>query len=577
LFYQEGMSDALFDLPETPAEKNAAYRVLARKYRPQNFDQLKGQDALVRTLTNAFASNRIAHAFILTGVRGVGKTTTARIIAKGLNCESGPTITPCGKCATCVSIAEGRNVDVIELDAASHTGVDNIRQILDNVKYAPTSVRTKVYIIDEVHMLSTSSFNALLKTLEEPPPHVKFILATTEIRKVPVTILSRCQRFDLRRIEPDVLQAHFAEVSKAEGITVEDEALQLLAKAADGSARDGLSLLDQAIARGGTTVTAEAIRDMLGLAERTRIYDLLGAALKGEVASALSQLTDMHKSGAEPLGVLQDLLDATHQLARLKALPEGSKDLAATSSENDRMSKLASEFSTPALARAWQVLLKGVGEVQGAPRPLAALEMLIIRLAHMGTLPPPGDLVKKLEGVNAPAATSAPLASAPSSAPVMKAAVGMSNTVAIAQPATLAAAQPQNWRAVVALFAERKELQLYGYLYGSAECLRFAPGQLEVFLRPGTPPGVAQRVTALLQEWTGSRWLINLARTGGAITIAEEDEAKQLDTLKQAAEHPLVKAVLLAFPGAKIEAVREKMIAAPVDDSPDATLMSDEE
>ncbi len=564
------MSDALFELPETPAPSQNAYRVLARKYRPQNFAELKGQGALVRTLTNAFETGRVAHAFILTGVRGVGKTTTARIIAKGLNCESGPTINPCGKCAACTSIAEGRNVDVIEMDAASNTGVDNIRQLLENVKYAPTSVRTKVYIIDEVHMLSTASFNALLKTLEEPPPHVKFILATTEIRKVPVTILSRCQRFDLRRIEPDVLRAHFAEVAKAEQVEVEDEALALLARAADGSARDGLSLFDQAIAR-ATPVTATDVRDMLGLADRAQITALLTAALRGQAADALATLATLHQCGAEPLAVLQDLLDATHQLSRLKILPP-TANIGVTETELKNLRELADSFTTPVLARAWQVLLKGVTELQSAPQPMAALEMLIIRLAHIGTLPPPGDLVKKLEkalqdGLSAGAGGSATSPSQ-TTAPVMKMAVGQSRPApvvqAIAQPQV--AAMPTSWKSAVALFAEKRELTLYGQLNTLVECVSFAPGTLELFLRPGTPPALAPRVASCLQEWTGQRWLVNLARSSSHLTLREQDEAQEQNVLQQAAEHPLVKAVLLAFPGAKIAAVRDKVAAAVLDE-----------
>jgi DNA polymerase-3 subunit gamma/tau len=564
------MSDALFEMPETPAAKPAAYRVLARKYRPQNFAELKGQEALVRTLTNAFASGRIAHAFILTGVRGVGKTTTARIIAKGLNCESGPTITPCGKCNACISIAEGRNMDVIEMNAADNRKIDDVRKIIESAKYAPTSVRTKIYILDEVHMFVDEAFNALLKILEEPPPHVKFILATTEIRKVPVTILSRCQRFDLRRIEPDILNAHFAEVAKAEGVTVENEALALLARAADGSARDGLSLFDQAIAR-GTPVTAASVRDMLGLADRAHILDILKAALNGEAADALTRLAHLHQHGAEPLTVLQDLLDSTHQLSRLKILPP-TTNIGVTETELKILRDLADSFSTPVLARAWQVLLKGVNEVQAAPQPLAALDMLLIRLAHIGTLPPPGDLVRKLEKTlsdGVPAGTTP--SAAPTHSPAMRRAVGQNHTIAQAAPHTQLAPMPMDWKAAVALFAEKRELTLYGQLNTLVECVSFAPGALDLFLRKGTPPQLAPRVASLLQEWTGERWLINLAKSSAQPTIAEAAEAQAQNKLQVAAEHPLVKAVLLAFPGAKIAAVREKIqpvVAEELDELP---------
>jgi DNA polymerase III subunit gamma/tau len=564
------MSDALFDLPETPSPNAPAYRVLARKYRPQNFAELKGQEALVRTLTNAFASGRIAHAFILTGVRGVGKTTTARIIAKGLNCESGPTITPCGKCTACISIAEGRNMDVIEMNAADNRKIDDVRKIIESAKYAPTSVRTKIYILDEVHMFVDEAFNALLKILEEPPPHVKFILATTEIRKVPVTILSRCQRFDLRRIEPDVLNAHFAEVAKAEGVEIEAEALALLARAADGSARDGLSLMDQAIAR-GAPVTAASVRDMLGLADRSQVLELLNAALKGDAAGALKLLAHLHQHSAEPLTVLQDLLDSTHQLSRLKILPANS-NIGVTETELKILRELADSFTTPVLARAWQVLLRGVPEVQSAPQPLAALEMLLIRLAHIGTLPPPGDLVKKLERAlqdGIPAGASAQT-TAPQGAPVMRMAVGQSRTVVQSMAQAQPLPQPNDWKTLVALVAQKRELTLYGQLTSFVECQNFAPGALTLFLRPGISPNAVSRLTGLLQEWTGARWLIDLAKQSGALTIAEEEAAQENNKLQQAAEHPLVKAVLLAFPGAKIAAVREKVI--PGVETPDVAV-----
>lgn len=571
------MSDALFEMPEQPAQKSA-YRVLARKYRPSNFTEMVGQDALVKTLSNAFSSGRIAHAFMLTGVRGVGKTTTARIIAKGLNCVDGPTITPCGKCDACVSIAEGRNVDVLEMDAASHTGVEGIRQLLDNVKYAPTSVRTKIYIIDEVHMLSNSSFNALLKTLEEPPPHVKFIMATTEIRKVPITVLSRCQRYDLRRIDAELLAAHFAEVAKLEAIEIDDEALRLLARAADGSARDGLSLMDQAIARGGASVTGDQVRDMLGLADRSLVFDLLTNALSGEPAKALELIATLHRDGADPLTLLQDLLDVTHQITRHKVLPARKGDVTLTGAEQKRMSELASGLSTPVLARAWQVLLKGVPEVQGASMPMAALEMLIIRLAHVGTLPTPGDLVKKLTDGSLPSGAAQPTSQgAPSGAPAMRAAVGMSNTIAVAQPAVQTQAMVHDWRSAVALFYEKKEMMLAAQLHSTVECLSFAPGQLELYPRSGTGPQVLSRVATLLQEYTGQRWLVNIAKRGGVPTLGDEDDAAARQVLKEAAEHPLVKAVLLAFPGAKIEAVRDKVLPEVEGSEDSPTLTPDED
>ncbi|MEQ8968445.1 MAG: DNA polymerase III subunit gamma/tau, partial [Azospirillaceae bacterium] len=413
------------DLPDAPASETPAakapaadagaasaargqegYRVLARKYRPQTFSELIGQDALVRTLTNAIRSQRLAHAFVLTGVRGVGKTTTARIIAKALNCTGpdgagGMTPEPCGVCEACRSIAADRHVDVMEMDAASRTGVDDIREIIDGVRYGPVSARYKVYIIDEVHMLSRNAFNALLKTLEEPPPHVKFVFATTEIRKVPVTVLSRCQRFDLPRVAQDLLVAHFTTIADKESATAEPEAIAMIARAADGSVRDGLSLLDQAVSQGfadgSGTVTADQVRRMLGLADRTRVLDLLDRTIRGDAPGALETLQEMHRLGADPLMVLQDLLDLTHFLTRAKLVPAILEDPALPEDERTRGAALAESVGVPVLTRCWQMLLKGLGEVQSAPTPDKALEMVIIRLLHAAHLPTPGDVVRKLE------------------------------------------------------------------------------------------------------------------------------------------------------------------------------------
>lgn len=572
---------ALFALPEAPAPKPAdgakPYLVLARKYRSKDFSELIGQEALVRTLTNAFATGRIAHAFMLTGVRGVGKTSTARIIAKGLNCEQGPTITPCGKCSACVSISNGSAVDVLELDAASRTGVDNVRELIDNVQYAPASLRTKVYIIDEVHMLSTAAFNALLKTLEEPPPHVKFIFATTEIRKVPITVLSRCQRFDLRRIAPDLLQAHFRKIAEAEGISIDDEAIAIIARAADGSARDGLSLLDQAIARGGSPITAEIVRDMMGLADRSRLSDLLSFTLKGQVAEALEVVQDLHRVGADALLVLQDLMDGVHQLSRAKVLPEREFAAPLSAPEAKAYLTMAEGLNIAVLARAWQVLLKGVSEVQTAPQPIIALEMLIIRLCHIGTLPLPGDLLKKLEQVDLSTLSVAAVTGAaplPQGTPVamiggqvggqagamMRRAAGDGMSAsAYAQPVmqAVAAVQPQNWRQLVAFVREQQEMHLAAQLYGAVECISFAPGRLNLFLREGVSPALAPRLSQQLTAWLGQPWMITLANAPTRPTLSEEDEAEHHDMLAKVAEHPLVRSVLLAFPGAKLSSVRE--------------------
>ncbi|MCA1974480.1 MAG: DNA polymerase III subunit gamma/tau, partial [Caenispirillum sp.] len=387
-------------LPETnPAP--AAYRVLARKYRPRDFSTLIGQDALVRTLSNAIASGRLAQAYVLTGVRGVGKTTTARIIARALNCigpdgTGGPTVTPCGVCQHCTAISEDRHVDVLEMDAASRTGVNDIREILDGVRYRPTSARYKIYIVDEVHMLSTAAFNALLKTLEEPPEHVKFIFATTEIRKVPVTVLSRCQRFDLRRVEAETLAAHFAGIAEQEGAQIEPAALAMVARAADGSVRDGLSLLDQAIAHGGGTVTEAQVRDMLGLADRAVVFDLFDAAMSGDVSRALSLIADQYAAGADPTVILQDMLELTHWLTRLKIAPDGADDPMAGESERVRGKDMATRLHMAVLTRAWQMLLKGLNEARSAPSPLQAVEMAVIRLTYAAHLPSPAEVVEKL-------------------------------------------------------------------------------------------------------------------------------------------------------------------------------------
>lgn len=439
-------------------QDGAAYRVLARKYRPQDFSELVGQDALVRTITNAIREDRIAHAFILTGVRGVGKTTTARIIARSLNCigadgQGGPTIDPCGVCEHCKAIADSRHVDVLEMDAASRTGVDNMRELLDGVRYLPASARFKIYIIDEVHMLSLQAFNALLKTLEEPPSHVKFIFATTEIRKLPVTVLSRCQRFDLRRVGAELLVAHFGGIVEAEGARAEAEALNLIAGAAEGSVRDGLSLLDQAIAHCGGEVTAQQVREMLGLADRLRIYDLFEELMRGDVAGALGQLREQYDLGADPEVVLRDLLELTHLLTRLQVAPEAGADPSLSEVERQRAEALAHGLSMPVLARTWQMLLKGLGEVRGAPSALAAAEMILIRIAYSTDLPSPLDAVRQVTGATgattAPAQTPAATA-APPPAPV-SAQVHASAPVSAQVPAPVPVLGPQMGGAATAL------------------------------------------------------------------------------------------------------------------------------
>ena len=568
------------------------YRVLARKYRPQNFDALVGQEALVQTLTNAIETGRIAHAFILTGVRGIGKTTTARIIARALNCvgpdgKGGPTAKPCGVCVNCRAIADDRHVDVIEMDAASRTGVDDMRDLIEGVRYKPVSARYKVYIIDEVHMLSKSAFNALLKTLEEPPEHVKFVFATTEIRKVPVTVLSRCQRFDLRRLDQEVLAKHLGAIAEKEGAKVAPEALSLLARAADGSVRDGLSLLDQAIAHAvDGAVGAEVVRDMLGLADRALVLDLFDGVMKGDVKGALQQIAGMYRAGADPVVVVQDLLDLTHWLTRLKIVPEAAEGLAVSEAERGRAGEMAGRLPMASLARAWQMLLKGLAEVQHAPQPLAALEMVLVRLAYAAELPAPADLVKALGAGGSAAAASAPAASAPRPSPPPSGGHSAGGTQARSALAARPAAEPdtaprptasatpapapKTFEDVVALFQARREGMLHHHLVASVHLVRCEPGFLEFRPEDGAPEKFANRVGQLLSEWTGKRWMVTVSSAPGAPTLAEQRAAAALRDKQDAAQHPLVRAVLDAFPGAAIEAVRD-IARAPAADATSPT------
>jgi DNA polymerase-3 subunit gamma/tau len=555
----------------------APYRVLARKYRPTDFAGLIGQEALVRTLTNAIQSGRLAHAFVLTGVRGVGKTTTARIIARALNCvgpdgRGGPTIDPCGTCEHCRAIAEDRHVDVLEMDAASRTGVNDIRELIEGVRYRPTSARFKIYIIDEVHMLSTAAFNALLKTLEEPPEHVKFVFATTEIRKIPVTVLSRCQRFDLRRVEMEVLAEHFRAIAAKEGADIEDEALRLIARAADGSVRDGLSLLDQAISHGAGMVGAGQVRDMLGLADRARVFDLFEAVMKGQVAAALDQVADQYAAGADPAVVLQDMLELTHWLTRLKVTPDVA-DIAATASETERVrgADMAKALSMATLTRAWQMLLKGLAETRAAPNPLQAAEMALVRLAYAAELPSPAELVEQLR--NNPPQPSAPRGGGGGGAPAgggftqagasqrVDAPVGPGATALKMEPApapTQLPAMPQTLAEVVALLQERREAVLSVQLRTQVAPVRCEAGRIEFRPLSGAPADLAPKLARLLSEWTGRRWTVAVNTLDPAqATLAEQDAAAELKRREDAAAHPLVKAVLQAFPGAAIEAVRD--------------------
>lgn len=563
-------------MSDSPAP--APYRVLARKYRPTDFAGLIGQEAMVRTLSNAIQSGRLAHAFVLTGVRGVGKTTTARIIARALTCigidgKGGPTIEPCGQCEHCRAIAEDRHVDILEMDAASRTGVNDIREIIEGVRYRPTSARFKIYIIDEVHMLSTAAFNALLKTLEEPPEHVKFVFATTEIRKIPVTVLSRCQRFDLRRVDMEVLTTHFTSIAAKENAEIEPGALKLIARASDGSVRDGLSLLDQAISHGAGLVSEAQVRDMLGLADRARVFDLLDAVMKGDVATALDQISDQYSAGADPAVVLQDMLELVHWLTRLKVTPEAAE--AVTTSETERVKgrQMTDGLSLAALTRAWQMLLKGLAETRSAHNPLQAAEMAIVRLAYAAELPSPAELVEKIRanpppppaprgpggggfgGGGGPDSGSGQHLSGNNG--------GGGATALKMQPAPMTApvhlpAMPANFAEVVALFTEKREGVIAVQLRTQVNLVSFEAGRMEWRQHGSAMADLPPKVARLLSEWTGRRWTVALNSSDPAQpTMSEQDAGAELRRRQDAAEHPLVKAVLTAFPGAAIEAVRE--------------------
>jgi len=565
----------------------APYRVLARKYRPQSFADLIGQEAMVRTLSNAIATGRIAHAFVLTGVRGIGKTTTARIIARALNCigpdgKGGPTIAPCGVCEHCVGIAEDRHMDVVEMDAASHNGVDDIRDLTDGARYRPVKARFKVYILDEVHMLSKPAFNALLKTLEEPPEHVKFIFATTEIRKVPITVLSRCQRFDLRRIDQAVLAKFLASIAEKEGRTVEPAAAALLARAADGSARDGLSLLDRALAHVEGTVGEADTRGLLGLADRTQVFDLFESTMKGSAAQALTQLGEAYRAGADPAIVVQDLLDVTHWLTRLKVAPDLANDPTVPEAERARGKTLAAGLSMAVLARTWQMLLKGLAEIQSAPSPLAAAEMLLVRLAYAAELPTPAELVSGLASAAPPAPGGKPMGNGGASArPTAASAVSTTNlrgtpggsqaqalrsdTAPLAEAAPVAApaqADPQTFLDVVALFEAKREALIHAHLVSHVHLVKFEVGRIEYSPEPQAPRNLPARMMELLQSWTGRRWVVVInAAADGAPTLTQQAHRAREAQKEAAAAHPLVDEVLKAFPGATIETVRG--MAAP--------------
>ena len=543
---------------------NGGYRVLARKYRPRTFDQLIGQEVMVRTLANAFASGRIAQGYMLTGVRGVGKTTTARLIARALNytLADKPTIDMPEEGEHCAAILQSRHVDVIEMDAASHTSVANIREIIDQVRYRPVSARYKVYIIDEIHMLSPSAFNALLKTLEEPPEHVKFIFATTEIRKVPVTVLSRCQRFDLRRVAAERLAEHLAWVCEREKVEAEEEALMAIAFAAEGSVRDALSLLDQAMALGGDVVKADDVRAMLGLADGARIATLLEKLMAGDAAAALEELAGLHDLGAEPAMVLTDLAAFVHQITRHRVL--GPDAPAATLGERERavVAALADKLAMPELTRAWQMLLKGIDEVRAAGRPLAAAEMVLIRLAHAARLPDPADLVRRLSAETSGAAPGAQAPAPPPGKPVAQRPppeTAGGPTAALPQAAVQAQPLPGTLEELAALASERRDVKLKTLLERFVRPISCAPGRLELAAAPGAPADLAQQLAARLKAMTGARWAIALGDPQRAGPSIEERRREQRDSrIRQAMADEDVKQVLAHFPDAKILDVRPR-------------------
>ncbi len=539
--------------------------MLARTYRPQRLSELIGQAPLVRTLTNALRTGRIAHAFLLTGIRGVGKTTTARIIARALNCvgpdgQGQPTPEPCGVCGHCVAIAEGRHIDVLEMDAATRTGIDDVRELVDSVRYAPTSARYKVYIVDEVHMLSEKAFNGLLKTLEEPPPQTIFIFATTEVRKVPVTVLSRCQRFDLRRVEGERLREHLAGIAAKERVRVEDGALALLVRAAEGSVRDGLSLLDQAIALHGAdaeaAITAVHVQDMLGLADRGRVLDLFERLVQGDLKGALDGLRELHDLGTEPEAVLQDLLEISHWLTRIKVAPEAAEAFGVAATDAERGRTLAEGLGIPVLARNWQMLLKGLDDVRQAPSPLLAAEMVLVRLAYVAELPPPAELARQVAGGREPS-PAAPRAPRPAGTGVTALAVAEPPPAPFEAPAP-ERAQPTSFAETVDLFRRLGEPMLHSWLYQAAHLVHFEPGRIELRLGAGTPAGLSGRIAAALNRWTGRPWLVSVGAEGAAAapTLAEQAAAAKRERIDALARDPRVAPVLASFPGARIVDVR---------------------
>jgi DNA polymerase-3 subunit gamma/tau len=573
------------------ATSSGSYRVLARKYRPSTFDDLIGQDAMVRTVSNGFEAGRIPQAWILTGVRGVGKTTTARILARALNYElpdgsiTGPTIKMPVLGVHCQAIMDSRHLDVIEMDAASHNGVDDVRAINDAVRYAPVSARYKVYILDEVHMLSGAAFNALLKTLEEPPAHAKFIFATTEIRKVPITVLSRCQRFDLRRVDAALLVAHLQGIAAKESITAEPEALALIARAAEGSVRDSLSLFDQAIAHAAGPVRAEDVRGMLGLADRTRVIDLFEALMRADISRALQELRDQYDTGADPAMVLGDLAEFTHFVTRVKVVPAVADDVSLTEAERTRGRAFAAKLSMRVLARTWQMLLKGIAEVEAAGRPIAAAEMVLVRIAYAADLPTPDEVIRSLgdtaRGNGAGAAPSTPTSRADMPArsemprgggtrgPLASAAP-LQEPVARGAEETAPARALNRFEDLIALAAEKRDVSLKSALERDVRLVRFEDGQLEIALEPSAAKLLVGDLSKKLHDWTGRRWMVVVSAEPGAPSLRSQAEERKTQLKSDARSDPLVQAVLTRFPGAEIVEVRPPAGApATTDDLPE--------
>ena len=556
------------------AEETKKYQVLARKYRPETFSDLIGQEAMVRTLKNAFDADRIAQAFMMTGIRGVGKTTTARIIAKGMNCiglegNTGPTTSPCGQCEQCVAISEGRHVDVLEMDAASRTGVDDIREIIDSVHYRAASARFKIYIIDEVHMLSNNAFNALLKTLEEPPEHVKFIFATTEIRKVPVTVLSRCQRFDLRRIEPEEMIKMLQNLAKLENASISNEALALITRASEGSARDAQSLLDQAISHGAGETSVDQVRAMLGLADRGRVLDLFEFIMRGQAKEALNELGSQYSDGADPIGIIRDLAEVTHWVSIIKITPDAADDPTVSPDEKTRGQAFSQSLSMRILTRTWQLLLKALEEISSAPNPMMAAEMAVIRITHVSDLPSPEELVKKLtsthsesEGVKKgnPGKSISNTTSSnfkPTQQTETRPIKNDGNTALALDTETLDLQYP-TFESVLEIIRKFRDMKLLIDVENSVRLSSYVPGRIEFTPTENAPKDLAQRLGQLLQNWTGFRWAITVVGNCSGETIQEQRNAKDATLKREAKLHPFVKTVFDNFPKASIVEIKSQ-------------------